>query len=228
MKDDKLRRQAVPIPTFPIGAKLSPGTKYLHLAADRHAAALTRLELGVLRAQEAFASWSVELNKHCDGGQLSFQDVALLHCVRLRGGTPSLSDMLVFLHRTDLAALQYSFRKLEKAGLVRRLRGAMRREVAYDATEKGRTITNEYARLRHAVLVNLVAEFVDMEQSMHSAAAILERMVGIYDQATQSILNEHLLACSKPYTAEAVREPVKSRRAGRQSSNARMAKVPDE
>jgi predicted MarR family transcription regulator len=194
--------------SIPIGASPAPRrSEVLHLVADNHAAALTRLEMGVLRAQEAFASWSVELNKHCAAGQLSFQDIALLHCVRLRGGTPTLSDMLVFLHRTDLAALQYSFRKLEKVGLVRRVRGATRREVAYEATEKGRAITNEYARRRHEVLVRLVGEIVDMDQSMHAAAAVLERMVGIYDQATQSVLNEHLLAQSSPYTSSPRPEP---------------------
>jgi predicted MarR family transcription regulator len=149
--------------------------------------------MGIMRAQEAFASWSVELHKHSGDVQLSFQDIALLHCVRLRGGTPSLSDMLVFLHRTDLAALQYSFRKLERAGLVRRLKGAARREVVYDPTEAGRAVTDRYAGLRQEMLVQLVMEFVDMDRAMHDAATVLERMVGIYDQATQSILNENLL-----------------------------------
>jgi predicted MarR family transcription regulator len=198
----KSPRPSRPQPSLvPIGASPPPrNDEHLHLVADTHAAALTRLEMGVLRAQEAFASWAVELSKHCAAGQLSFQDIALLHCVRLRGGTPTLSDMLIFLHRTDLAALQYAFRKLEKLGLVRRVRGAARREVAYEATDKGRSITNDYARRRHEILVRLVADIVDMDRSMHAAAAVLERMVGIYDQATQSVLNEHLLAQTTPYT----------------------------
>jgi predicted MarR family transcription regulator len=200
------RHETAAVPAGPIlrlGARApaSAPTEHLHLVADRHAAALTRLELGVMRAQEAFASWAVELNKHVAGEQLSYQDVALLHSVRLRGGTPTLTDMLIFLHRHDLAALQYSFRKLEKHGLVRRSRGAMRREITYDVTDKGRHLTDAYARLRHEVLVKLVGGIMDMDESMHAAAAVLERMVGIYDQATQSILNEHLLAQSSAYTA---------------------------
>lgn len=197
----KRRESVLPprAPLLPLGPR-QPATQELHLAADAHAAALTRLELGVMRAQEAFASWAVELNKHVAGETLSYQDVALLHSVRLRGGSPSLTDMLIFLHRHDLAALQYSFRKLERLGLVRRLRGAMRREISYDVTDKGREITEAYARLRHEVLVKLLGGIVDMDRSMHDAASVLERMVGIYDQATQTILNEHLLAQSNPHT----------------------------
>ncbi len=201
----------------PIGAKPRRRGEAAHLVADQNAAALTRLEMGVLRTQEAFASWAVELNKHCAGGQLNFQDIALLHCVRLRGGTPSLSDMLVFLHRMDLAALQYSFRKLEKLGLVRRVRGALRREVVYDVTEKGRELTNEYARLRHEILVHLIGDIMEMDEAMHAASAVLERLVGIYDQATQSILNESLIGRAHPRTTPAEPQPATRNPARRQS-----------
>jgi predicted MarR family transcription regulator len=190
-----MRSSKPPPPSLvPLGGRTLRPPTGVHLAADDHAAALTRLEMGVLRAQEAFASWCAELHKHSGGTPLGFQDIALLHCVRLRGGTPSLSDMLVFLHRTDLAALQYSFRKLERAGLVRRVKGAARREVVYDVTEVGRAVTDRYARLRQDILVRLVSEFVHMDRGMQEAATILERLVGIYDQATQSILNANLLA----------------------------------
>lgn len=193
-RETKSRSEPRPA-SVPIGTKPQVRrAETLHLAANSHAAALTRLEMGIMRAQEGFSSWVGELNKQVSGGHLSFTDIALLHCVLLRGGTPTLSDMLVFLHRTDLAALQYSFRKLERMGLVRRIRGATRREVAYDVTDKAREITDTYSRRRHEILVSLVEDIVDMDSSMHAAAAVLERLVGIYDQATQGLLNEHLLA----------------------------------
>ncbi len=218
MRDKKNSVASMAPVAVPIGARPRRGSDSPHLVGDRNAAALTRLEMGVLRVQEAFASWVVELHKHCAGGRLNFHDIALLHCVRLRGGTPTLSDMLVFLHRMDLSALQYSFRKLEKLGLVRRVRGAVRREVAYDVTEQGRELTTKYARLRHEMLVHLIGDIVDMDESMHAAAAVLERLVGIYDQATQSILNERLMATSSTYAMEQ-RPPATTRKPARRKTD---------
>ena len=183
-----------------------------HLAHDGCAATLTRLELGVMRIQEAFASWVVELHKHSKGPQLSFQDIALLHCVRLRDGTPSLGEMLIFQHRHDLSSLQYGFKKLETLGCLRRVRGPNRRETAYAITDFGRQITDRYADMRNRILVRLCAEVLGMDAAMNNAAAVLERLIGLYDQATQSLLNEHILGRDSLYarndTPEKEAEPV--------------------
>jgi predicted MarR family transcription regulator len=177
----------------PATAPVPPEPDPCHLAADRCGAALTRLELGVMRIQEAFGSWVVELHKQSKGPQLSFQDIALLHCVRLRGGTPTLGEMLIFQHRHDLSSIQYGFKKLETCGLLRKVKAASKREIAYELTELGQRITDRYARLRSEMLVGLCAEIVGMESSMNEAAAVLERLIGLYDQATQSLLNDHIL-----------------------------------
>ena len=164
-----------------------------HLAGDAQAAALTRLELGVMRIQEAFASWVVEVHKQAKGPQLSYQDISLLHCVRLRGGTPTLGEMLTFQHRHDLSSLQYGFKKLEALGLLKKVKAESKRETAYDITERGIEITGRYAALRNQTLVSLCAEIVGVEEAMNNAAAVLERLIGLYDQATQSVLNDYIL-----------------------------------
>lgn len=172
------------------GAGATAADRYL--SEDEMTAAITRLELGVMRAQEAMAGWGVELHKHVGGGQLSWGEVALLHSVRLRGTNPTLAELLTFLHRRDLAALQYSLRKLENHGLLTRTKGPSRREVGFAITEAGRKLTDEYARVRREVFVTLCEEIVDMQSSLVGASAVLERVIGIYDQATQSILNQRL------------------------------------
>lgn len=164
-----------------------------HFAQDAESAALARLEMGLMRATEAFTNWAVELHRKSSGVHLAFQDIALLHSVRLRGGTPSLSEMLLFMHRHDLAALQYSFRKLERHGFVKRVRGASKREVAYQITALGREATDAYSELRHQVLIPVVRCLTDFTDNIHDAAAVIERMIGLYDQAVQALLNEHLM-----------------------------------
>lgn len=194
-----------------------------YMSFDALAASLTRFEMGVMRLYEAFSSWALELQKYVSGYQLSFQECALLHCVRLRGGSTTLAEMMIFLHRHDLAAINYSLRKLEQHGLIKRMKGPFRREVAYAITDSGRTITDAYGRMRHQVLVKLCREVLGMQASTAEAAGVIERMIGIYDQASQSILNQSLISAasmlpaseqeSEPAATSPARPPRKRARA---------------
>lgn len=189
------------------GAKAAAGEKTgsartktdRYLSPNSVAATLTRLEMALLRSAAAFSRWAPELHKFATGEQLTFQDCAIIHCIRLRGESTTLAEMLIFLHRHDLAAIQYSLRKLEKAGLVRRAKGPQRREIYYFITDKGREQTIKYADMRAHLLIKLCEEVVGFESSMTTAAAALERLTGLYDQATQDALNQHLLVASKSF-----------------------------
>jgi predicted MarR family transcription regulator len=164
-----------------------------YMSHDALAASLTRFELGLMRLYEAFGSWALELQKCVSGEQMSFQEVSLLHCVRLRGGTTTLAEMMIFLHRHDIAAINYSLRKLEAQKLIVRERGSRRREVAYALTNLGRTVTDSYGQMRMQVLVRLCHEVHGMQAATNEAAAVMERLIGIYDQASQQILNQSLI-----------------------------------
>lgn len=186
-------------PGLPIVDNVSTGPAVCsdrYMSADAMSASLTRIELALMRVHQAFSSWALELQKYVSGEQFTFQEVALLHCVRLRGGTTTLAEMMLFLHRQDLAAINYSLRKLEKHGLIKRARGPQRREVAYALTERGRGITNAYGAMRHKVLVELCRNIVDMQRNASDAAAVIERLIGVYDQAAQAVLNQSLIAAA--------------------------------
>jgi len=195
------------LPPFP--GIMSPADRYM--SVDSIAASLTRQELALMRLYEAFSSWALELQKYVSGEQMSFQEVALLHCVRLRGGTTTLAEMMIFLHRHDLAAINYSLRKLEQHGLIKRRRGAFRREVAYAITDQGTLVTETYGRLRQQVLVEICREILGVQGSLNGAAVVMERMIGVYDQATQSILNHQLISVASEPGAKQTSAPAKAR-----------------
>ncbi len=165
-----------------------------YMSATTLAGDLTRLEMGMIRANEALASWAVEAHKQLGDEQLDWQETAVLHCVRLRGENPTLAELLVFLHRHDLAALQYCLRKLERHGLIRRSRGASGREIAFSMTEKGRALTDSFVDIRQELLVELCSQVRGMHETITAAAGALERLIGIYDQATQSVLNRRIMS----------------------------------
>lgn len=200
------------------------GAGECHLATDRGGASLTRLELGFMRVHEGFSSWVVELHKHVRGPQLGFEDIALLHAIRLRGGAATLGEMLIFQHRHDLSSIQYSVKKLQALSLLKKVRGGSKREAAYELTAQGSDITERYAELRADVIVSLCDGVVGLEEDMEHAARTLERLIGIYDQATQALMNSSLLRRQHPRGVASVHatagantrteaEPVK-RRAG--------------
>lgn len=164
-----------------------------HLASTSRAASLTRLELALLRCYEAHCGSALEIHKNIGGPPLGWLDLALLHCIRLHGGTPTLTDLLVFLHRHDLAALQYSLRKLERVGLVKKVRGPSRRERAYAITDAGTDLTDRHSRMRNEITVALAGDIVDVDLNLHIAASVLERLIGMYDQATAAVLNGRVL-----------------------------------
>lgn len=164
-----------------------------YMSSDPLSASLTRIEIALMRVYGAFASWALELQKCVSGKQMSFQEIALLHCVRLRGGTTTLAEMMIFLHRHDLAAINYSLRKLEQYGLIKRLKTAYRREVAYSLTVAGFTTTSAYARIRQGSLVELCKDIVGFQISTKDASTVIERLIGVYDQATQYILNQRIM-----------------------------------
>ena len=165
-----------------------------YMTPGRALVAFTRLELAIMRAHEGFMRWAVEVNKRAVGSELSFQELALLHCLRMRGKNPTLSEMLLFLNRTDVPNLQYCLRKLETGGLIERESGGGgRRQTTYTLTDSGMELTDAYAAVRNPVLKRSCRDIRDFDEALAQAADTLERLVGVYDHATQTVLNRYIL-----------------------------------
>lgn len=156
-------------------------------------ATLTRTELAMIRAIEAFRRWCFFLHKSVSGETLGAEDVWLLHSIRMRGGAQNLSELLLFLNRTDVSTLQYSLRKIEQCGFIERVTGNSRREAGYRLTETGIAATDQYAAVRDELLVHLLGDVNGLERSLDAAANALERLTSLYDQSTQTVLNRKIL-----------------------------------
>jgi predicted MarR family transcription regulator len=166
--------------------------RYMTQAAE--SAAVTRCELAMIRAAEAFQRWAFFLHRSVSGTALSANDIYLLHSIRMRGGAQNLSELLLFLNRSDVSTIQYSLRKIEQHGLIERVVGNSKREAGYRLTESGMAATDAYARVREEILIALTAEVSGFESALQTAAAALERLTGLYDQSTQTVLNRKILS----------------------------------
>lgn len=156
-------------------------------------ATLTRAELAMIRALQAFGRWCFFLHKSVSGVTLGPEDVWLLHSIRMRGGAQNLSELLLFLNRTDVSTIQYSLRKIEQSGLIERVTGNSRREAGYRLTEAGERATEEYARIRGELLIGLIADVNGLVSALDGAAGAMERLTSLYDQSTQTMLNRKIL-----------------------------------
>jgi predicted MarR family transcription regulator len=164
-----------------------------YMTASDAAASLTRAELALIRANEAFGRWTFFLHKSVSGKSLGPQDVHLLHSIRMRGGAQNLSELLLFLNRNDVSTIQYSLRKIEQAGFIERITGNSKREAGYRLTETGLAATEAYAQLRNEILVALIGDVNGLVQALDASAAAIERLTGLYDQSTQTVLNRKIL-----------------------------------
>jgi predicted MarR family transcription regulator len=153
-----------------------------HLAEAPLEVRLTELEYALMRTFESFGRWQTECLALSAGIQVSGPENALLHVVRMKDRPKSVKELARLTNREDIPNIQYGLRKLMKAGLVER-EGASRTGVVYSVTEKGREVTDRYARARRELLVKLAARLEDPEKGFGDAAQVLDLLSGLYDRA---------------------------------------------
>lgn len=164
-----------------------------YMTKEPKAEALTRAELALVRSVEAFSRWCLFLHKSVTNTPLSAPDIWLLHSIRMCGGVQNLSELLLFLNRNDVSTVQYSLKKIEQSGLIERVTGNSKREAGYRLTEEGMAATDAYSAARDELLLSLIGDVVGLVESLDKGAEAFERLTGLYDQATQSVMNRRIL-----------------------------------
>lgn len=157
-----------------------------HLAASPHAMAVADFEHTILQLSEAFNRWNVQCQACAAGEFINQPDVSILHVIRMRDRPKSLSDIVKFLNRDDSANIQYSLRKLERAGFIEKLPRASKRQTSYVVTEKGRKATDGFAALRDSLLLPLTSALDETHLSLEEATKTMQLMIGIYDLAART------------------------------------------
>lgn len=158
--------------------------KHWHLAGNAFEVGLTELEFSIFRISAAFERWQADCLACCHGGAFSGTDTALLHVIRMHDRPKSISEMGRLLKRDDLSNLTYSVRKLLKAGLVEKSDTlGSKKDVTYQVTAEGASITSDYAEFRRELLISMTqstAGNVDFQ----AIATALNLMAAMYDQAS--------------------------------------------
>lgn len=165
------------------GDQLRRLDKHWHLATDDAEVALTELEFSLIRVSAAFERWQSDCLACCHGSVFSGSDTAVMHVIRMHERPKSISEIGRLLNRDDQANLQYSVRKLLKAGLIEKTTETGKKGVTYQMSDLGQQVTDRYAEFRQELLTSLTTG-VFANASLESAAKTLNLMAGVYDQAS--------------------------------------------
>ncbi|MBN7795575.1 winged helix DNA-binding protein [Parahaliea mediterranea] len=161
--------------------------KHWHLATDDHEIAVAEVEFSIFRIFSAFNRWMDDLTRCCQGDAAqacSGIDFSLLNVIRMHDRPKGISELGRLMNRDDMSNLQYSIRKLIKAGLIEKL-GAQghKKGVTYRTTAQGDRATDLYASYRREILVPLTRSVSAGDERMIELANLLTLLSGIYDQA---------------------------------------------
>ncbi|MBL0372801.1 winged helix DNA-binding protein [Rhizobium sp. KVB221] len=152
-----------------------------HLARNDVEIDVTEIEYALMRANQAFERWQTECLETVIDLAASGQENAMLHIIRMHERPKTIKDLARLANREDIPNIQYSLRKLIAAGLVVR-EGSGRAGVTYSVTERGREVTDRYAEVRGALLVESIEAVPDFPQKLEEATRTLELLTGIYEQ----------------------------------------------
>jgi predicted MarR family transcription regulator len=190
-KAAKRKQSGVAAPTAPAGAP--PAEERAFIVSSSHLATpgnedLSEFEFALTVVNHAFQRWVVRGMAVAGLPDLSPLDALILHSVHHRGRRKSISDLMFTLNLSERHYLNYAMKKLDALGLITRTRAG--KEVFVSATEKGRRVCEDYARIRKACLLELVpSDRRAGGTAIAEVAKALRVLTGLYEQASRSAVS---------------------------------------
>jgi predicted MarR family transcription regulator len=163
------------------------GTSW-HLCQSEEDVPVTMIEYSFIRTFGAFERWMAECQGAAAHMPMSSTDNLVLNAIRMQEVPKRVNDLARFLNRDDVSNIQYSLRKLQAAELIEKKSSKKRRGASYQVTEKGREVTDEFARLRRKLLVSAIPTLTDWEEQVETTKRVLGVMQGVYENASVSLM----------------------------------------
>jgi predicted MarR family transcription regulator len=157
-----------------------------HLAKDETELSITELEYGVIRFHEAFTRWITTIGELTGMGGLKYTEHVIIHVIRMQDRPKTTATIARLINRDDMPNIQYSLRKLESAGLIRKRKEKGAKNYAYEMTARGLAVTDEYAKIRTELLVNNLQALTGIDRRAADTAQMLSIMTGIYEESARN------------------------------------------
>ena len=169
--------------------KVQPAKAPIPIVSSEHLASedswpLSELEYGLIISYNAFSRWMIRCMQGAGHADFSPLDVLVLHNVNHRDRQKKLVDICFVLHIEDQHTVNYSLKKLVKAGLVERQKHG--KEIYYSTSEEGKEACQQYRDVREKCLTSGYRNLDRDGEEVSQAAALLRLMSGLYDQASRA------------------------------------------
>ena len=158
-------------------------SKKSHLASDEHEISSLEFEWGLLRFHEAFERFCLQIASISGMGALAYEDVVILHVVRMHDRPKPVTIIARLLNRDDIPNIQYSLRKLASLGYIRKIKEEQSKNYVYEMTDEGRIKSDYYGRIRQELLSNQTSHIDKVDDKQAAAARLVSILTGIYDEA---------------------------------------------
>ena len=162
-------------------------TKHWHLSTNQDETNLTELEFALFRNYSALTRWMDDCAACCHTSEqpCNGMDYAILNMIRMHERPKSISEVARLMNRDDISNIQYTIKKLTKAGLIEKL-GTRdhKRGVTYKVTHEGIEATDKYAGFRRELLLPMVQTINNSSEETENVVKVLSLLSGIYDQAS--------------------------------------------
>lgn len=157
-----------------------------HLADSDRAERMTGFEFALMQVNEAYQRWVTQAARLAGHPDITFNEVVVLHVVRMQERAKDAATIAKLVHRDDLPNVLYNLRKLVGLGLVEKVKvGA---STLFRVTERGRLESNRYADMRRALLLDSMDEIANLDTKLDTLVPLMHVMTGLYDGASREVV----------------------------------------
>jgi predicted MarR family transcription regulator len=180
-----MRRRTKSTPSRAV-SETPPAKVVRHLSGSPHELAVTQFEQGLVCAAESFFRfYGALLGREGRSRNISGHDNFILQQIMAASRPLAVTDIARFANRDDIANIQYSLKKLLRAGLIEKAGKTSARETSYVVTRLARDWTETFVALRRRLFTDPSAQILDFDDQLERTAKLLNTIAGFYDHGTR-------------------------------------------
>lgn len=163
----------------------------LHFGQSEVEMALYELQHALVCHGEAFARYAgMQLSRIVDEPNMTGPDCVILQCIKAGDRPKSIMEIQHYTNRTDTANIQYSLKKLTKAGLIEKIPQEKGRKTVYGLTATGTETVERYVKARHDFIDLIPKDGERFIDDVKTARRMIILLTGYYDNASRSLTVE--------------------------------------
>src|SRR6202040_3243853 len=129
---------------------------------------------------------------------ISGQDNAILQQIMAASRPLAVTDIARFANRDDIANIQYSLKKLVRAGLIAKAGRRSARETSYVVTPLARKWTASFLALRRQLFTDPSAQILGFDDQLEKSTNLLNLIAGFYDHGTRVMTGAEQMETRRP------------------------------